>query len=196
MEENKLEKQNRTLKVVLLVLLVPVVSGLSILGFYFGQKMLNPDSEVSASNDRRLPVVNRNAPYEGMTATPAATPGAANAVNAASPSPSPTAPPATPAEPSFILTGSWTFTNPYNRERMTYRFEAPRKVGNLQTGALRTTEHHGKERIEIYTVLSSTKIQFKEEGSPDSRECTYEVEVGGKSAKLTCDGNVTTLSKR
>jgi cytoskeletal protein RodZ len=187
MEETKMEKQNKMLKIILLLLMIPVIAGAAIAAFYFGQKMLNTDSP--AAKDKDLPTVKRDDPFSGnSTASTSATP-----TVTASATPAATATPAAPKpvveQSNFPLIGRWVETT--NQGKIIMKFEAPKKIGNAEIGRVITTAEFGKEYESVYEVVSSNQYRLKDE----QMDYYYVIEAGGKSLKLTYDGQSRYLTR-
>lgn len=178
MEESKAEKQNKTLKTILLLIMIPVVAGLSIAAYHF---LTKSDSDEFASKDRKMNTVNRDAPY-ATNATPA--PAASTNTNTATPAPATTtAPAAAPAASSVPFAGKWMMTGP---TKTIYRFDNPKKVGTTEVGLMQTTVSTGKSYDSNYTIHNKGSNEFEANGS------TYywELSNGGRSLKLEEGGNV------
>lgn len=174
MDESSVEKQNRLLKIVLLLLIIPIVSGLSILAYHFLTKSDTQDVTMTG----KTPSVNRDAPYAANSATPPpATP-------ASTPTPAATATPAAaPALPksTLPLVGKWMMTGP---TKTIYSFEEPKKVGNTEVGLMQTTIPTGKSYDSNYTLDDRQIMRFEANGET----YLYEVSNNGKSLKLEVGG--------
>lgn len=183
-----MEKQNRMLKTVLLLLMIPVIAGTAIAAFYFGQKLFNADDR--AAKDNNLPTVKRDDPFSGnSTATATATASPTPAATA-SPTPSPTAAPKPSVEQSsFPLIGRWAETT--GQGKIIMKFEAPKKIGNAEIGRVITAAEFGKEYESVYEVVSSNQYRLKDEQT----DYYYVIEAGGKSLKLTNDGQTRYLTR-
>lgn len=189
-DNSNVEKQNRTLKIILILLTVLIVLGVFIAaigGTYYFATRSNDDGLTAKKSS--LPEVKRDDPTSVSNSgavVPSATPTPA-------PTPTPTASP-TPEKNDFALVGRWIETNPHNGEKYTHIFQAPKKVGNHLTGSLRQIEPQGKENRHTYTVISSSKMAINYYEDPTQGvECFYDVESGGRAVKLTCDGRIMSL---
>lgn len=187
MEETKIEKQNKMLKIVLLLLMVPVIAGVAIAAFYFGQKVLNTDDQ--AAKDKGLPTVKRDDPFSGNSTAPAsATPTATTSATPAATA-TPAAPKPAVEQSSFPLIGRWVETT--NQGKIIMKFESPKKIGNAEIGRLITTAEGGKEYEAVYEVVSSNQYRLKDE----QMDYYYVIEADGKSLKLTYDGQSRYLTR-
>jgi len=190
MEETKMEKQNRILKTVLLVLIIPIVAVVSIAAYHF---LTKSDSDDFASKEKRTQKVSRSEPNDvkaDSSPAAAATPAVVNSATptaAATPSNTPTQPKTQDSSLPFL--GKWTFTNPNNGEKITHIFRTPRKTGNSETGNWLLIEPYGKESSSTYRVSGINRLQVKYEGSDDWVNCSYDVYDSGRSMNFLCDGN-------
>lgn len=196
MEDNSnIQQQNRTLKIILIVLTVLIVIGAFIVAiagtYYFATRS---DDNGMASKKSTLPEVNRGQPAGSANSGSAVPNTPAAPVPTTTPTPAPATP--TPERNNFALVGRWIETNPHNGDKYTHVFESPKKVGNNLTGSIRFIEPQGKERRHTYTVISSSKITINYDEDPtQGEECFYDIESGGRSVKLTCGGRIASLTR-
>lgn len=191
-DSSNIQKQNRTLKIILILLTVLIVLVMFVAAiaatYYFATKS---DDDGLNSKKSTLPEVNRGQPAGNANSAAPAPTTPATPVPTTTPTPTPA-----PERNSFVLTGRWIETNPHNGDKYTHVFEAPKKVGNNLTGSVRVIQPHGKEDRHTYTVISSSKITINYYEDPtQGEECFYDIESGGRAAKLTCGGKISSLVK-
>lgn len=182
-------KGNRALNVILLLLAVPVVSLATLAIYHYGPRVLGADDQPSKA--KRLPEIRRSepansVPTSNLAAAPSNTVATANANSASSTNtvPASSSPQGTA---TFPFLGKWVRVN--GKEKTTYIFEQPKKVGNVYVGTLKIIDNARPQPNSTYTVVSSNTLKMQEEGGAALDDWNYVVAVDGKSMKITVDGD-------